>query len=157
GPGHPDFVKSLLKIDEKALPFCRCYQEMLVRLLQGAARVLWRPAGGPAHHFRDEVLKACRGNAVMRLVDPWVCIQARIEHEPIDEVIYNGGDAIDTARASSLALLWQIYSCRCSLQIHFRQCGHRCGGNRAKASRTAAPTARPARSSPPPHHPFFPP
>ena len=27
-----------------------------------------------------------------------------------------------------LALLWQIYS-RCSvLQIHFRQCGHRCGG-----------------------------
>ena len=40
-----------------------------------------------------------------------------------------------------LALLWQIYSCRCSLQIHFRQCGHRCGGSRAKSSRMAWRTA----------------
>ena len=30
-----------------------------------------------------------------------------------------------------LALLWQIYSRRCPLQIHFRQCGHRCDGDRA--------------------------
>ena len=30
--------------------------------------------------------------------------------------------------AVSLALLWQIYSRCCSLQIHFRQYGHRCGG-----------------------------
>ena len=28
-------------------------------------------------------------------------------------------------------ILWQIYSRRCSLQIHFRQCGHRCGGSRS--------------------------
>jgi hypothetical protein len=27
-----------------------------------------------------------------------------------------------------LALLWQIYSRRFCLQIHFQQCGHRCGG-----------------------------
>src|SRR5262249_43581657 len=41
-------------------------------------------------------------------------------------------------RASQwLALLWQNYSCRCPLQIHFRQCGHRCGGIRAKSSRMA--------------------
>src|SRR5262245_18600342 len=37
----------------------------------------------------------------------------------------------------NLALLWQNYSCRCPLQIHFRQCGHRCGGIRAKSSRMA--------------------
>ncbi|MGZ7030111.1 MAG: ABC transporter substrate binding protein [Terriglobales bacterium] len=36
-----------------------------------------------------------------------------------------------------LALLWQIYSRRCALQIHFRQCGHRCGGSRAKSSMMA--------------------
>jgi len=36
-----------------------------------------------------------------------------------------------------LALLWQIYSCRRSLQIHFRQYGHRCGGGRAKSARMA--------------------
>src|SRR5262249_54678372 len=40
-----------------------------------------------------------------------------------------------------LALLWQIYSGRRSLQIHFRQCGHRCGGSRAKSSRMAWRTA----------------
>jgi hypothetical protein len=41
----------------------------------------------------------------------------------------------------ALALLWQIYSRRRSLQIHFRQCGHRCGGSRAKSSRMAWRTA----------------
>ena len=30
-----------------------------------------------------------------------------------------------------LALLWQIYSRRFSLPIHFRQCGHRFCGSRA--------------------------
>ena len=44
-------------------------------------------------------------------------------------------------RRTSLALLWQIYSGRRSLQIHFRQCGHRCGGSRAKNSRMAWRTA----------------
>src|SRR4029453_16865251 len=34
-------------------------------------------------------------------------------------------------RLASLALLWQIYSRRCLLQIHFRQCGHRCSGEPA--------------------------
>src|SRR5262249_49789790 len=43
--------------------------------------------------------------------------------------------------ARRLALLWQIYSGRRSLQIHFRQCGHRCGGSRAKSSRMAWRTA----------------
>jgi hypothetical protein len=43
--------------------------------------------------------------------------------------------------ATRLALLWQIYSGRRSLQIHFRQCGHRCGGSRAKSSRMAWRTA----------------
>src|SRR6267142_3579268 len=40
-----------------------------------------------------------------------------------------------------LALLWQIYSRRCSLQIHFRQCGHRCSGSRAMNPRIAWRTA----------------
>src|SRR6516165_12288710 len=40
-----------------------------------------------------------------------------------------------------LALLWQIYLGRRSLQIHFRQCGHRCGGGRAMSSRIAWRTA----------------
>ena len=57
-----------------------------------------RPASGPADHFRDEVLKACGGNVMMGLVYAWVRIQARINHDPVDEVIHHGGDAVDTAK-----------------------------------------------------------
>src|SRR3954464_6966053 len=53
--------------------------------------------------------------------------------------------SFEPARANKclhpLALLWQIYSRRGSLQIHFRQCGHRCGGGRAMSSRMAWRTA----------------
>ena len=34
---------------------------------------------------------------MMGLVDPWVRIQVRIDHYSIDEVIYHGGNAVDTA------------------------------------------------------------
>ena len=37
----------------------------------------------------------------------------------------------------ALALLWQIYSRCFSLQIHFLQCGHLSGGNRAMSSMMA--------------------
>src|ERR1700751_5725806 len=43
--------------------------------------------------------------------------------------------------ADVLALLWQIYSRCFSLQIHFLQRGHRCGGGRAMSSRMAWRTA----------------
>ena len=36
-----------------------------------------------------------------------------------------------------LALLWQIYSRRFLLPIHFRQCGHRFGGSRAMSATMA--------------------
>jgi len=61
-----------------------------------------------------------------------------------DELIerYNRGEKVTQWEwRLSLALLWQIYSRRCSLQIHFRQCGHRCGGSRAKSLRIAWRTA----------------
>jgi hypothetical protein len=34
---------------------------------------------------------------MMRLIDAWVCIQAGVVHDPVDEVVHDGGDAIDTA------------------------------------------------------------
>src|SRR5262249_39978407 len=62
-----------------------------------AACVLLRSASGPADHFGDEILTACRGHAMVGLVAYWVCIQAGINHDPVDEIINQGGDAIDTA------------------------------------------------------------
>jgi hypothetical protein len=55
-------------------------------------------------------------------------------------------DALDRAieapaKPVFLALLWQIYSRRCLLPIHFRQCGHRCGDGRSMSSRMAWRTA----------------
>ena len=32
----------------------------------------------------------------MGLVYLWVCIQAGIDHDPVDEVVHYGGDAVDT-------------------------------------------------------------
>src|SRR5262249_4792108 len=72
---------------------------MLVRLFHGAARVLLRSAGGPADHLRDEIFEACRRNAMVGLVYPRVHIQARINHDPVDEIIYYSGDAVDATEA----------------------------------------------------------
>ena len=50
-----ELVKCLLQIVEKGLPLCRRYHEMLVQLLIRAP--CWS-AGGPADHFRNEILKS---------------------------------------------------------------------------------------------------
>ena len=97
GLGHSKLVKGLLEIVEKCLPLGRSNHQMLVRVLHGTAGVLLRPTRSPANHFCDEVFKARRGNTMMGLIDPWVRIQARIDHYSIDEVIYHGGNAVDTA------------------------------------------------------------
>ena len=48
------------------------FMGLLVHFLHGTARVLLRPTGGPADHFRDKVLEACGGNTMMSLIYPWV-------------------------------------------------------------------------------------
>jgi hypothetical protein len=73
-------------------------------------------------------------------------------HETADEFSWNGAIVVFMASIigasppvaiiftfdlDGLTLLWQIYSRRFALQIHFRQCGHRCGGGRAMSSRIA--------------------
>ena len=90
GLGHGELVECLLKVVEKGLPLCRCDHEMLVRVLHGAARVLLRSAGRPTDHLRNEVFEACRRNAMMGLVYPWVGVQAGIDHDPVDKVVNHG-------------------------------------------------------------------
>jgi hypothetical protein len=36
---------------------------------------------------------------MMRLIYPWVCVEAGIVHNPVDEVIDHCGDAVDTAES----------------------------------------------------------
>ena len=99
GLWHRELVKGLLEIVEKGFPFCRRYHEMLMRFLHGAACVFLRPTSGPTQHLRDEIFEACRGDAMMRLIYPWVCVEAGIDHDPVDEVIDHCGDAVDTAES----------------------------------------------------------
>lgn len=41
---------------------------------------------------------------MMRLVYPWIRIQAAIDHDPVDEVINDSGDAVDTAESVPVIL-----------------------------------------------------
>src|SRR5262249_59200976 len=120
---------------EKASPPGGVYHERRVRLLHGAARVLLRPAGGPADHLRDEIFEACRWNTMMGLVYLRVRIKARINHDPVDEIIHDGGDAVDTADAlikpgrilsSHRLLLLLRHAVRRSLNSILSQGGLRC-------------------------------
>src|SRR5262249_29213866 len=79
----------------------------------------------------------------LRFADPTTstpCLLSR-PHSAIKRIFHGPATSEADLWVHALALLWQIYSCRCSLQIHFRQCGHRCGGSRAKSSRMAWRTA----------------
>jgi hypothetical protein len=40
-------------------------------------------------------IHTCRGNAMMGFIYPWICVQARIDRDPVDEVVYNSGDAVE--------------------------------------------------------------
>src|SRR5215831_3299677 len=72
---------------------------MLVGLFHGATRVFLRPASSPADHLGDEVLESCRRHAMMGLVYSWVGVEAWIDHDPVNEIINHGGDAVDAAES----------------------------------------------------------
>ena len=89
---------SAQRIVEKRLPLSRRDHEIFVGVFHGATRVLLRAARRLADRFRDEVLEACRGNAMMRLIDPRVRVQTGIDHDPVNKVIHYSGDAMDTTQ-----------------------------------------------------------
>src|SRR5262245_9659367 len=72
-----------------------------------------------------------------------VGIRARIPQRRLRTIGANDDGILSIPKSAkvALALLWQIYSRCFSLQIHFLQRGHRCGGGRAMSSRMAWRTA----------------
>src|SRR3989449_6454946 len=90
---------------------------------------------------RRPQMKWTKGTALLLLVSTSIIGWSGISFA------YRPFDSTDAAVADvgqlevELALLWQIYSRCFSLQIHFLQCGHRCGGGRAMSSRMASRTA----------------
>ena len=51
--------------------------------------------GPPA--AQHQVFKACRRYLVVRVVDQRIGVEPRIGHHAVDEVVYDGRDAVDTA------------------------------------------------------------
>ena len=50
----------------------------------------------PADHLGHEALESRGGNAMVRFVHSRIGIQSRIYHDPVDEVVYHGSDAINS-------------------------------------------------------------
>src|SRR5262249_51116598 len=69
--------------------------EVPVRLTHGTAGVLLRSTCGPTDHFGHVVLEARRADTVMRFINGCVCIQDRVAHNPINEVVHYGGNRVD--------------------------------------------------------------
>ena len=68
-----------------------------VRALHVLAGVLLRTSGGPAQHLGNKVFEACRRYLVVRVVDQGIGVEPRVGHHTVDEVVYDGRDAVDTA------------------------------------------------------------
>src|SRR5262249_8714912 len=60
------------------------------------SRVCWR-SSRKASHSVAVIFRCWCDSFIERPVYFWVCIQAGINHDPVDEIINHGGDAIDTA------------------------------------------------------------
>ncbi len=57
--------------------------------------IFLRTPGGPAQHLGNQ--KACRRYLVVRIVDQGIGVEPRVGHHAVDEVVYDGRDAVDTA------------------------------------------------------------
>ena len=79
------------------------------------------PEGWTVARYRGNKLRRSRGYQIER----WPAFQRASWIEPRLSV------SVATGVTRCLTLLWQIYSRRFSLPIHFRQCGHRFCGSRA--------------------------
>ena len=88
-----------------------------------------RAFGGPLpswpclHSRMGRLVFPCRCNSLAELKSEGPC--------PLNV------QTLASTAAETSTTLADFYSCRRSPNIHFRQCGHRCGGGRAKSARMA--------------------
>ncbi len=68
-------------------------------LFHRAARVPLRPPARFADLFRHQVLEPRRQHAVMRLIDARIRVQPVVNHDPVDEIVDDGGNVVDAAES----------------------------------------------------------
>jgi hypothetical protein len=67
--------------------------QVLVRILHRAAPCTFEAPGGPTGISVTRYIRSLPAERDEGLY-PWICVQALIDHDPVDEVVYNCGDAV---------------------------------------------------------------
>ncbi len=94
--GHLEFVHRLPKIIQKSLPPRSSNQQMLVRISHRSTGILLRSTGRRADHFYYKVPESRGCHSMMGVIHSWVGIQTRVDHDPVDDLIHDGRDIINT-------------------------------------------------------------
>src|SRR5262249_49879013 len=89
-------------------PFTLGDLEMFVRFAHGTAGVGLGATRGPADHLGHVVLEARRADTVMRFINGCVCIQDRVAHNPINEVVHYAGNRVDATEPLVERVAWAI-------------------------------------------------
>src|SRR5713101_2342089 len=79
------------------VPLARRDAQVPVRALHVLAAVFLRTSGGPAQHLGNQVFEACGRYLVVRIVDQGIGVEPLVGHYAVDEVVYDGRNAVDTA------------------------------------------------------------
>src|SRR5258705_6396560 len=97
GRRYCEFVERLRHVVHERGPRAGRDAQMPVRALHVLAGVFLRTSGGAAQHLGNQVFEACRRYLVVRVVDQGIGVEPRVGHHTVDEVVYDGRDAVDTA------------------------------------------------------------
>jgi hypothetical protein len=92
-----ELVERLRHVVHERVPLARRDAQVPVRALHVLAGVFLRTSGAPAQHLGNQVFETCRRYLVVRVVDQGIGVEPGIGHHAVDEVVYDGRDAVDTA------------------------------------------------------------
>src|SRR6266404_7250602 len=99
GDGNFKLVERLLEVIHECLPLFGRDVQVLMRLTHRASGIFLWAAARPADHFGNEILEARWRHLVVGFVHGRIRVQARVRHDPVDQIIDNGGDAINSTEA----------------------------------------------------------
>src|SRR5947208_10821975 len=92
-----ELVERLCHVIHERVPLARRDAQVPMRALHVLTGVSLRTSSGPAQHLGNQIFEACRRYFVVRVVDQGIGVKPRIGHHAVDEVVYDGRDAVDTA------------------------------------------------------------
>src|SRR5258705_5633896 len=114
-----------------------CDAQVPVRALHVLAGAFLRTSGSPAQHLGNQVFEACRRYLVVRVVDQGIGVEPGVGHHTVDEAVYDGRNAVDTAEPLVKVgrILWGHWHVLLPLWSTVRAIQSQCSERSAKTSR----------------------